>query len=100
MKALVPFFVFMVLLGPISHARAQDAAAIERGKYIYTATGCEGCHAAGSRHFRRDEHYWYFTDAGLCVWMDRHGFQLRERDNIETLLGREDISSYAFERVR
>ena len=44
MKALVPFFAFMALLGPISHARAQDAAAIERGKYVYAAAGCEGCH--------------------------------------------------------
>ena len=43
MKALVLFCAF-VLAAVSAPARAQDAAAIERGKYIYTAAGCEGCH--------------------------------------------------------
>ena len=53
MNALVPFFMMLrlaVVLAAASFsilsspASAQDAAAIERGKYIYTAAGCEGCH--------------------------------------------------------
>lgn len=31
--------------------------------------------------------------------MEQRGFVLRESDNIETLLGREDIGSFAFERA-
>lgn len=56
-------------------------------------------HAVQSRHFRRDEHYFYFTEPGFERFMRSHGFELRERDNIETLLGREDILSFAFERA-
>jgi mono/diheme cytochrome c family protein len=44
MKALVSFFVLMAALVGSSTARGQDVAAIERGKYIYTAAGCQGCH--------------------------------------------------------
>ena len=44
MKALVSFFVLAAALVGSSTARGQDAAAIERGKYIYIAAGCQGCH--------------------------------------------------------
>jgi mono/diheme cytochrome c family protein len=53
MNALVQFFMMLrpaIVLAAaflpfvIAPAAAQDAAAIERGKYIYTAAGCEGCH--------------------------------------------------------
>lgn len=43
MKALVLFYA-CALVALSAPARAQDAAAIERGKYIYTAAGCQGCH--------------------------------------------------------
>lgn len=56
-------------------------------------------HAIASKHFRRDEHYLYFTEPGFERFMASQGFRLREADNIETLLGREDIRSFAFERV-
>jgi hypothetical protein len=55
-------------------------------------------HALGSKHFRRDEHYWYFCFDGLCYIMDRLGFDLVEYNDIETKLGREDIGSFAFKR--
>jgi len=53
MNALVPFFMTvrrtfaLAALATVTFAtsaHAQDAAAIERGKYLYTAAGCEGCH--------------------------------------------------------
>ena len=36
---------------------------------------------------------------GLGDYFERHGFRLVEHNNVETLIGRESISSYAFERV-
>lgn len=54
MNALVPFFATFrpaviaaaALVLPVlaAEAFAQDQAAIERGRYLYTAAGCEGCH--------------------------------------------------------
>lgn len=50
------------------------------------------------KHFRRDEHCWYFTETGFCRFMAAHGFELTARDHFETRLGREDIGTYAFRR--
>ena len=55
-------------------------------------------HILRSKHFRRDEHCWYFTRAGLIRFFERHGFECAEHNTAETLIGREDISSFAFLR--
>jgi hypothetical protein len=55
-------------------------------------------HAERSKHFRRDEHYWYFTAGGLIFLMSKLGFDLVAQSDIETRLGREDIGSFAFRR--
>jgi hypothetical protein len=52
-----------------------------------------------SKHYRKDEHYWYFSKAGLIIFMDRLGWKLREVSDVETILGREGITSFAFRRV-
>jgi hypothetical protein len=51
------------------------------------------------KHFRRDEHCWYFTRKGFIAWMAAQGFQCIECSAAETLLGRDDIESFAFRRV-
>lgn len=55
-------------------------------------------HVLRSKHFRPDEHCWYFTDAGFVAFMAAHGWRLVERNDAESRLGREDIASYAFAR--
>ncbi|UTS52169.1 hypothetical protein [Synechococcus phage BUCT-ZZ01] len=52
-----------------------------------------------SKHFKPNEHIWYFTDAGLKTFMRAHGYEHRTFTNIETLLGRESINSYYFEKI-
>lgn len=56
-------------------------------------------HVLRSKHFRPDEHCWYFTAPGFVAFMAAHGFRCLERNRIESELGREDIDSFAFERV-
>lgn len=51
------------------------------------------------KHLRRDEHCWYWTRAGLIRWLAERGFECVECNAMETLLGREDIESFAFRRV-
>lgn len=56
-------------------------------------------HVLRSKHFKPREHCWYFSRRGLINWMMHRGFTCREHNTMETLLGREDIHSFAFQRV-
>jgi hypothetical protein len=51
-----------------------------------------------SRHFRPNEHRWYWTADGLCRWMGAQGFGCVLRDRRETDLGREGIGTFVFRR--
>lgn len=57
-------------------------------------------HCLSSKHYKPGEHIWYFTHNGLIWYMEQQGFTLADYSSIETKLGREDIGSYAFKRVR
>jgi len=50
------------------------------------------------RHYRPDEHWLYFTRAGLIRWMGAHGFECVEHGTPESLLGRLDIETFVFRR--
>jgi methyltransferase family protein len=56
-------------------------------------------HVLRSKHFRRDEHCWYFTRDGLLGWFAAQGFRCLEHSTRESLLGREDIHSFVFTRT-
>ena len=55
-------------------------------------------HVLASKHFKPDEHCWYFTRAGLVDALNLCGFGLVGESMIETELGREDIGTFAFRR--
>lgn len=57
---------------------------------------CE--HVLRSKHFRKDEHCWYFTHKGFLAWMDTQGFSPITVERFEMDLGREDIFTFAFKR--
>jgi Methyltransferase domain len=57
-------------------------------------------HVLRSKHFRPDEHCWYFTRGGFEWFMHRFGFRRIDHSVIEQMAGREDIESFAFERIR
>lgn len=54
-------------------------------------------HVLRSKHFRKDEHFHYFTDFGLTNWFKRQGYKCLLKSSIESDLGREDIGTYVFE---
>lgn len=60
----------------------------------------DAVHAEQSKHFRPDEHYWYFTRPGLLEFMRNRGFDRLEETDRETRLGREDIMTFVFKRRR
>lgn len=55
-------------------------------------------HVFRSKHFRKDEHAWYFTDAGFKQYMLTLGFRCRHECNTESEIGREGIKTYVFVR--
>lgn len=55
-------------------------------------------HILRSKHFRKDEHCWYFTRAGFQSFMKMHGFECRGVSIMEQNAGREDIETFAFRR--
>jgi hypothetical protein len=55
-------------------------------------------HVFLSKHYRPDEHCWYFTREGLISAFHLHGFFLVNESREETKIGREDIGTFAFKR--
>lgn len=51
-----------------------------------------------SRHWRPDEHLYYFTMNGLLNFMNLSGFDCLELRPDESLLGRENIFSFVFQK--
>jgi hypothetical protein len=49
-----------------------------------------------SKHYRPNEHLYYFTHNGLISWMNRYGYGLLEYNDKETEAGREQIMTYVF----
>lgn len=50
-----------------------------------------------SRHYRPNEHFWYFTHNGFINYMDEY-FRLIEHNEIESDYGRENIRTYVFKK--
>jgi len=55
-------------------------------------------HMVESKHFKKEEHYLYFTEKGFLDYMKKYGFELLEKRNNETRCGREDIMTYILRR--
>lgn len=55
-------------------------------------------HALTSKHYRKAEHRWYWTTAGLIGWFAEHGFVCEEHNCDESEAGREDVETFAFVR--
>ncbi|MCW4986264.1 class I SAM-dependent methyltransferase [Enterobacter mori] len=85
----------------LEHIDRPDVAVARAEQWVFVSvpifSGAE--HVIRSRHFRRDEHIWYWTHDGLVAWFGEQGFELVEHNRLETVLGREGIGSYAFARV-
>lgn len=56
-------------------------------------------HVLGSKHFKPNEHCWYWTVEGLTNFMRYYGFEVQEINWMETEIGREDIGTFVFKRI-
>lgn len=55
-------------------------------------------HVVKSKHFKKEEHFLYFTDQGFINYMASYGFDLLDIRDDEIRCGREDIYTYVFRR--
>ena len=55
-------------------------------------------HVLRSKHHKPNEHYFYFTDDGIRLFMVGQGFKFMASSNEEQVIGREDIMTYVFRR--
>jgi hypothetical protein len=56
-------------------------------------------HVLRSKHFKPNEHCWYWTVEGLTTFMRIFGFEVQEINWMETEIGREDIGTFVFKRL-
>lgn len=84
----------------LEHIDRPDVAVGKANKWVFVSVPLfdSGDDIPRSKHFRPDEHIWYWTREGLVNWFKEQGFTLAEGNDIETQLGREGIGSYAFFR--
>jgi hypothetical protein len=57
-------------------------------------------HVLYSKHFKPNEHVWYFTWSGLVKWVCNYGYEFVESSEKESKLGREDIGTFVFRRKK
>jgi hypothetical protein len=71
------------------------------GGFVFISTPIYGdqAHALSSKHFKPNEHLWYYTNRGLKITMAESGFKFVDQNRMEESVGREDIGTYVFERV-
>jgi Methyltransferase domain len=74
-------------------------ANVERWVFLALPIFRDCDHVLRSKHYRKDEHFWYFTRRGLLNIMLELGFELIGDSDMETKAGREDIGAFAFKRA-
>lgn len=52
-----------------------------------------------SKHYKPNEHLYYFTKGGLINWLERSGFEFIFYSDAETKAGREGIGTFAFRKT-
>ena len=56
-------------------------------------------HVLSSKHFKVNEHFWYFTLKSIYAFLEEQGFEIIEERRDETLIGREDITTFVAKRI-
>lgn len=86
----------------LEHIRRPDLALAQVSDAAFVAipvfTGPE--HVLASKHYRRDEHFWYWTREGFCRFAGACGFDVVDIVATETALGRDGIETFVLRRSK
>ena len=82
----------------------HDPTAILQGAKEFVFVSCpiydDVEHVLKSKHFKPDEHCWYWTVEGLIHFMQPFGFEIVGANWMETQIGREDVGTFVFKRSK
>ena len=86
----------------LEHIRRPDLALyqVEEIAFVAIPTFRDVAHVLASKHFRRDEHFWYWTRDGFRRFASACGFDVVDIVATETALGREDVETFVLARKR
>ncbi len=84
----------------LEHIHDVDKILKNITRYVFVSLPifASGKHVLLSKHFRKDEHCWYFDNNGIKLFMAMNDFDYVESNWMETTLGRESIGTYVFKR--
>lgn len=84
----------------LEHIPEPEKLLCQVGEWVFVSMPVylDAKHCLSSKHFKPGEHLWFFTEWGFVAWMSKNGFELVERNDLESRIGREGIVSYAFRR--
>jgi Methyltransferase domain len=96
---LVPFGA-MTLWDVLEHVEDFQSLVANVREWLFVSLPIfrDADHALRSKHFKPQEHCWYFTNYGIVFAMEQCGFALVTESAVESELGREDIGTFAFRR--
>lgn len=84
----------------LEHILSPEPILANVSKHVFVSMPIyqSGEHVLTSKHYKPNEHIWYFTEKGLIKWMKNQGWSLVEKHRDEERHGREDIGSFYFTR--
>lgn len=90
----------MTFFDSIEHIVNPGLYLVKATKWVFLSTPIyeDEAGALASKHYKPNEHCWYFTDQGIKMFMREYGFVCVDQNELETDAGREGIGSYAFKR--
>jgi hypothetical protein len=82
----------------LEHMERPDLFLDRVTKFFFTSIPVfeDAAQVLRSKHFKPNEHIWYWTRAGFVRWMQALGFSCLEENQMECFLGREDIGTFVF----
>lgn len=84
----------------LEHIRRPDLALAQVGDMAFVSipvfTGPD--HVLRSKHYRRDEHFFYWTRQGFINWAQAQGFDTIDVSATESAIGREDVETFVLKR--
>lgn len=85
----------------LEHMRRIQLVPLLKTKYIAVSTPTlkNGKNILDWKHFRPDEHVWYFNREAIVKLFAKWGYKLVDESDFEIGLGREDIWSFCFKRL-
>lgn len=90
----------MTFWDTLEHVADPEAIVSRVGKWAFLSAPIFLCmdHARRSKHYKPNEHIWYFTARGLRSLFERCGFVCVEEHNKESETCREGIGTFVFKR--